>query len=183
MLETKILCLGVLLHGDATGYQIRKAFADGALGHIQDAGFGSIYPALGRLKTDGLVTATSVTQARRPAKKIYSITAKGRLAFLDALMGPAEPDRLRSDFLYLMMHAQLLPARGVEALFDTRQGEYARKIAGMESCGDGAHQTAGQRFVHGFGLAIYRAAHAYIEDHRHEVLHESLGVVTADAAE
>ncbi len=76
-----------------------------------------------------------------------------------------------------------LPARQVEALLDSRQGIYARKIAHMDACGDTSRWTEGQRFVRGFGQAIYQAAHAYIEEHRHEVLRESLGVEVADAAE
>ena len=182
-LDTKILCLGVLVDGDASGYEIRKAFEEGALGHIQDAGFGSIYPALNKLNTDGLVTVRSFAQDGRPAKKVYSITDKGRLAFLDALMGPPAPDRLRSDFLFLMMHAPLLPPRQVEAMLDRRQGEYARKIEKMEECDGTGQRSVGHRFVHGFGLAIYRAAHDYIDAHCHEVVSESLGIGLADAAE
>jgi DNA-binding PadR family transcriptional regulator len=169
------LCLGVLVHGDSSGYEIKKAFEEGALGHIQDASFSAIYPALARLHDEGLVTAKAIEQDGRPAKKVYSITPKGRMAFIDALIVPAEPDRLRSDFLFQMMFAQLLPARQVEAVIDARLADYAAKLAHMEDgCGHALMLTAGQRFVHGFGLAIYRAAQSYIEEHKHELLRESL---------
>ncbi len=49
-MDTKALCLAVLVRGDATGYEIRKAFEREVLGHIQDASFSAIYPALKRLK-------------------------------------------------------------------------------------------------------------------------------------
>ncbi|MCZ6511637.1 MAG: PadR family transcriptional regulator, partial [Alphaproteobacteria bacterium] len=48
-MDTKTLCLGVLTHGDASGYEIKKALEDGPFGHIQEIGFGSIYPALAKL--------------------------------------------------------------------------------------------------------------------------------------
>ncbi len=172
-MDTKTLCLAVLVRGDATGYEIRKTFERGVLGHIQVASFSAIYPALKHLKQRGLVTLTGVAQVGRPAKKIYSITPSGRMALVDALMSPLEPDRLRSDFLFHMLFVQLLPAQRLEALIEARLRQLRQIIADMEAYADGTH-TAGDRFVHGFGLAIYRAAERHIEQHKLELLRESL---------
>ena len=81
-MDVKSACLGVLACGDATGYEIRKQFEEGPFGHFFHAGFGSIYPALNRLQTEGLVSCMSLTQDRRPDKKIYTITAKGERTLL-----------------------------------------------------------------------------------------------------
>ena len=171
-MDTKALCLAVLVRGDATGYEIRKAIERGVLGHIQDASFSAIYPALKRLKQQDLVTRTGVAQMGRPAKRIYSITPLGRMALADALMAEPEPDRLRSDFLFQMLFAQLLPAHRLETIIEERL-EYLRqhidKIERMSKPGD-----TSDRFVHGFGLALCRAAEAYIEEHKLPLLRESL---------
>ncbi len=84
-----------------------------------------------------------------------------------------EPDRLRSDFLFHMLFAQLLPAQRLEALIEARLRHLRQIIADMEACADTTH-TGGDRFVHGFGLAINRAAERHIEQHKLELLRESL---------
>ena len=107
-MDTKSLCLAVLSYGDRSGYEIKKTFEDGPFSHIQEIGFSSIYPALARLLEDGLVSVTAHAQEGRPDKKVYSLTPKGRMALLDALDAPAEPDRIRSDFTFRMLFAHLL---------------------------------------------------------------------------
>jgi DNA-binding PadR family transcriptional regulator len=55
-MDVTTVCLGVLTLGDATGYEIRYMFEDGPFRYFTDAGFGSIYRALNRLRREGLVT-------------------------------------------------------------------------------------------------------------------------------
>ncbi len=172
-MDTKALCLAVLVRGDATGYEIRKAFERGVLGHIQDASFSAIYPALKRLKQQGLVTRTGVAQVGRPAKRIYSITPVGRMALVDALMAEPERDRLRSDFLFQMLFAQLLPAHRLETIIEERLEYLRQHIDNIERHMSEPGATS-DRFVHGFGLALSRAAEAYIEEHKLPLLRESL---------
>src|SRR3546814_3831085 len=77
-MDAKTLCLGVLSRGAASGYEIKKAFEEGPFSHFHQASFGSIYPALNALSADGLVAVRAQAQQKRPAKKIYSLTPKGR---------------------------------------------------------------------------------------------------------
>lgn len=172
-MDAKVLCLGLLARGETSGYEIRKSFEEGVLGHIQDASFGSIYPALGKLLDEGLATVRTVEQPGRPPKKLYSVTPKGRIALVDALMQPPEADRLRSDFLFRLLFAELFPTHRLETMVEARIDELGRKIAEMESCQED-HVAAGEHFLHGYGIAIYRAAHAYLEEHKHEILSQSL---------
>jgi PadR family transcriptional regulator, regulatory protein AphA len=171
--DAKVLCLGLLARGETSGYEIRKEFEEGVLGHIQDASFGSIYPALGKLLEDGLVTVRTVDQDGRPPKKLYSVTPKGRIALVDALMQPCEPDRLRSDFLFRMLFAELFPTRRLEALIADRIERLRQLVGELDSCAQD-QAGAGDRFLLGYGLAMYRTQLAYLEEHKHEVLTESL---------
>lgn len=172
-MDVKTVCLGVLSRGDASGYEIKKQLEEGPFAHFHGAGFGSIYPALGKLLEEGLVRCTNVEQAKRPAKKVYSLTPQGRLALTRALSQPPAPDAVRSDFLFILFFAELLSAREVETLIDERIAEYRAKAAQMEECAQ-QPMTAGQRFVHGFGLAYYGALADYLERHGHELVGEIL---------
>ncbi len=173
-MDTKTICLAVLSRGAASGYEIKKMCEEGVFHHIHEVGFGSIYPALGKLLEDGLVTVTDTPQEGRPSKKVYRLTPAGRIALLDALSTPPGQDRVRSEFLVRMLFAELLGARTIEDFLDNRLQFLQQRIADMENCECGEMPTVGERFVHGFGLAIYQAMEAYLREHGHEVVGASL---------
>ena len=170
-MDTKTLCLGVLCRGDATGYDIKKAFEEGPFAHFHVASFGAIYPALNTLSAGGLVIGTEMAQEKRPDKKVYSITAKGREAFFNALITPPSEDKVRSDFLFILFFAHILPTPRLAGLIDQRIAWYRDTLARMESC-EFAGRPPGQAFVHGLGLAVYRAAADYLEANRDRLLEE-----------
>ncbi len=169
-MDTKTLCLGVLTRGDASGYEIKKAFEDGPFGHIQEIGFGSIYPALAQLLKDELVTVTKYAQEGRPDKKVYSLTSAGRLSLLDALAEPTEADKVRSDFLFRMMFAQLLSPSALETMIDERMAVLTAAIARLEQCETDGFDYASEAFINGYALAIYRAMADYIEENRYQLV-------------
>ena len=173
-MDTKTLCLGVLTRGDASGYEIKKAFEDGPFGHIQEIGFGSIYPALAQLLKDNMVTVTQYAQEGRPDKKVYSLTSTGRLFLVDALDEPTEPDKVRSDFLFRMMFAQLLSPSALEGMIDERMAVLNSALERLEKCADEGFDHASEAFINGYALAIYRAMAGYIEEHRYQLVGESL---------
>lgn len=194
-MDSKTLCLGVLMLGDASGYEIKKHFAEGPFAHFHAVGFGSIYPALGTLLRDGLVTCTPTPQDRRPVKKVYSLTEAGRSAFRRALHVPPAPDVLRSDAMFILYFAEQLDAGHARAVLDNYLTLYRERVAFMErlkhECDAGCAIGPGRRFMRGLGLALYRAAADYMEAHRDELLSEldaepprgAGGQVTARAAE
>ncbi|HYE01551.1 MAG TPA: PadR family transcriptional regulator [Alphaproteobacteria bacterium] len=176
-MDVKILCLGVLSRGQATGYEIRKAFEEGPLSHFQDAGFGSIYPSLKKLSDQGLIAAGAAGDDARPDKKVYRITAAGRQALYDALLKVPGPDKVRSDFSFVLSFADLLPPRHLDRIVEDRIAEHRACVAAMERAmkGDDRHgMTEGERFVLGFGHAINKAMLQYLEEHRHEVIGAAL---------
>ncbi len=164
-MDSKTLCLAVLANGDASGYEIKKALEQAPFSHFQDTGFGSIYPALGKLTDDGLVRCTAMAQEKRPDKKVYAVTESGRRALINALMEPPAPDRYRSDFLFVLLQGHLLPPEHLLAIVDQRIAHYEERITHMECCAL-EHRPLGQQMVHGFGLALYRAASSYLRQHR-----------------
>ncbi|MCP4330017.1 MAG: PadR family transcriptional regulator [Alphaproteobacteria bacterium] len=172
-MDAKTLCLGILTHREASGYEIRKAFEEGPFHHFFDVGYGSIYPALNRLAEEGLVSCRAESQEKRPDKKVYSITEEGRLAFTNSLMEPLTRDKLRSEFLFFLFFADLLPSRHVERVVDDRIAEIKAQVARMESNDCGKTGDPCRQFVHGYGLALYRAIATYMEENKHILIDQA----------
>ncbi len=170
-MDVRTLCLAVLTKGEATGYEIKKMFEEGPFAHFQSASFGSIYPALSRLLSEGLVEARAQEQDGRPDKKVYSITPAGNAVVDEALTAMPEPDIFRSDFLFLLFFAIRLPEARVIELIDERVAWYRAKQehiaeqialrADVDCSGDPGRET-----VAGFGVALYRAAADYLESNK-----------------
>jgi DNA-binding PadR family transcriptional regulator len=164
-MDIRTLCLGVLTMGDATGYEIKKIFED-RLDLIFHASYGSIYPALNRLTDESLVSCEEFVQEKRPDKKIYSITAKGRYKFLEEIMKKPAPDRFRSEYLATIMFSHLLPAGTIAELIDQRIIERTEKIKDMASQCPSAPENA-EQFMCGYGQAVYQAEIDYLNENRH----------------
>ena len=166
-MDVRTICLGILTRGDATGYEIKKLFDDDGYQHFVEASFGSIYPALNRLTEEGLVLVREEAQTKRPDRKVYSITQKGRNTFVASLLKPLTEDRHRSPFVFAMLFADLLPIERVTAMLDTYENQIETKFAQLNE--PKPAQTTGERFVSGFGRAVYVAMLAFLRTHRHEI--------------
>lgn len=167
-MDAKTLCLGALMRGDASGYEIRKMYEDGPFSAFHAVSFGSIYPALNQMLADGLVTVCEMVQDGRPDKKVYAITDAGRDAFLRGLQADPGPDRYRSDTLFILAFGHLLPSGRRSALLDAHIDAYSRKLADLTACvSDDPGAPPGPQFVRGMGLAIYETVIRYITENRH----------------
>ena len=83
-MNVRTLCLGILSLQEASGYEIKKDVEDGLFSHFIEASFGSIYPALTQLASEGYVTVREEEQTGKPDKKVYAITDAGRNALAKA---------------------------------------------------------------------------------------------------
>ncbi len=167
-MDVRTICLGILTRGDATGYEIKKLFEDDGYQHFVEASFGSIYPALNRLTDEGYVSVRSEAQEKRPDRKVYSITPAGRSAFLASLLKPLPEDRHRSPFVFAMLFADLLPQSRVSGMLDDYIGQVGAKLAHLNGHDDASH-SSGERFVTGFGRAVYAAVLDFLTTHRAEI--------------
>lgn len=165
-MDSKTLCLGVLTLGDASGYEIKKQVEEGCFAHFHAASFGSIYPALAQLSTEGAVTFYTDSQDGRPDRKVYQITEAGRDRFRQALHVPPVADRVRSDAVFMLFFSELLDVAHRARVYDGYQDFYRQIIESMEQH-DVADMPPGARWAHGLGLTFYRAAEAYLRDNRH----------------
>jgi len=174
-MDVRTLSLGVLTHGPMTGYEIKKCVEEN-FRHFVSASYGSIYPALAELAAEGLVTLASVEQERRPDKKVYALTAKGRERLAADLLATAPRHRVRSEFLVLMCFAHLLPRAKVAASIDAMIGQYARwlhhEIEACEQAEASQPLSAGERFAIGYGRTVLNAALAYLKRQRDPFLRD-----------
>ena len=183
-MDIKTSCLGVLALRPASGYEIRKAFEEGPFSHFAEGGFGSIYPALGKLTEEGLVTFEVEAQEKRPDKKIYQITGAGRAALVDKLCETVPgDDKYKSDLLFILFFAAHLPDEKIRDVIDDRIAFYRAKLDHLGGCG-GAGDGSAPDLVREFGITVYSAAMDFLERHRQDFIGlAERGNTAADAAE
>jgi PadR family transcriptional regulator, regulatory protein AphA len=173
-MDVRTICLGILTRGDATGYEIKKLFEEEGTAFFVEASFGSIYPALNKLTEDGLVSVREEAQAKRPDRKVYTITPAGRQVFLESLLAPLPEDRFRSPFLFAMLFCDLLPQERVRRLLDDYIAQADLQLSRLEKELGEATSCNGERFVRDFGRTMYVAMLQYLRERRSEFRAEAL---------
>jgi DNA-binding PadR family transcriptional regulator len=168
-MNVRTLCLAILYFGDSTGYEIKKLSMEGKYSHFVDASFGSIYPALARLESEAMVTCREETQPGKPPRKVYSITEKGRSAFVDALMEPPAPDVFRSEFLLIAMCAEILPPPVIERAIDVRLLQLQAEIDHLNQIASEARHE-GTRWAVGYGLKCLGTSLDHLQTHRDKLI-------------
>lgn len=181
-MNVRTLCLAILINQDASGYEIRKASTEGEFAYFVDASFGSIYPALGKLEEEQLVTSRVEAQEGRPAKKVYSITEAGRNELMNSLFNDLDPDVYRSEFLLFALFAPRLPRSLVETRIKERMAAFEVEMAGMEKMR--AQITGGaDQWVLNYGMHCMQVAREYLSTHMHELIALARPEHDAEAAE
>ncbi len=161
-MDVRTLCLGILSLGDASGYEIRKMVAEGSFSFFSEASYGSIYPALTKLTSDGLVTCEELSQDKRPDKKVYSLTDQGRNVLTEKLSQGAGPDKHRSAFLAALLFAEAVSPERVRSLIEERIKQHVSKIERLNGLLE-EEMSPVSHFVISYGLAMQNAALDYLE--------------------
>lgn len=96
---TSYAVLGLLTFGEMSGYDVNKV-ADQSLAFFFTPAKSQIYSELRRLVSLGYATEREVEQDRRPDKRLYRITERGRRALRDWLnTAEVESAEIKSPFL------------------------------------------------------------------------------------
>lgn len=167
-MDVKTVCLGMLTEGEASGYDLKKAF-ESSFGHCFAAGYGSIYPALASLADSGCVSCEEIAQDGKPDRKVYRITDKGWDMLLAELANPSPSHKVRSEFLAQMAFAHLMAPEQVQTVLDSRirdADDNLRWIDEFESSCD-CEWPVGVRFTLGFGRAMLKTMKKYVQENRH----------------
>ena len=133
------LVLGLLSVRPMTGYEIKKRVGT-TLKSVTNASYGTLYPTLHKLLAEGAVLMTEYPQERRPARKVYQLTARGRQELEAWLRQPAEADHIRREFLLKLFLARDLPPDDIKALIQQRREETALHLAELRQMQAVAHE-------------------------------------------
>lgn len=155
-MNTQDLCLGVLHLCDASGYEIKKLFED-AFQHFQNPSFGSIYPALDKLTSNGMVSVRVEEQEKRPAKKVYSITSTGREHFVESLYRTEPVEVHKSDFFLLVFFAHLIDSEKFSEVLYKHEQKIKDELQQLLSLECTDSRTVGMQFTIDYGIAIKKA--------------------------
>jgi len=81
----RLIILGVLASRPMHGYEIKKQLEEWAVEEYVPISYGSIYYNLERMEREGLVSGESVKNSRRPERRLYRITERGRRELAELL--------------------------------------------------------------------------------------------------
>jgi DNA-binding PadR family transcriptional regulator len=94
----ELAVLGLLLEAPMHGYELRKRLT-GLLGAFRAFSYGSLYPTLRRMQTDGLIAEEELEGAAlkpRRARRVYQLTTPGRQRFAE-LVADTGPQNYTDD--------------------------------------------------------------------------------------
>ena len=171
-MNVRTLCLGILSLQEASGYEIKKDVEDGLFSHFIEASFGSIYPALTQLASEGYVTVREEEQTGKPDKKVYAITDAGRNALAKAISVSPAKDKYKSEFLCQMLLRDYLSPEMVLVAIQKQLDDLNEDLARIAEC---SHQAAighGSHFVADYGNAVLTAGVKCLEQKRAELLQQ-----------
>lgn len=168
-MRVKTLCLGALCLGESTGYDIKKLF-EAAFNHFHGASFGSIYPSLQQLESEGLVSHRVEAGEKHPDRKLFHVTDEGRASFLAELAQTPASEQLRSEFLVLLFFAHLLPTEVLQQKLDEMEAHYLKEQAYLESIAECSGHTSGINFTIGMGQAVLRTKLEFLHSQRDALL-------------
>lgn len=166
-MDVKTVCLGILTDGPASGYDMKKCF-ESSFSHFFPAGYGSIYPALATLASNGLVEFEEVLQEGKPDRKVYSITEKGREELMRGLSNPDPSHKVRSEFLATLWFAHLMSGEQINTVIDGKLEEIEKFLDVINQLPDCKRDSApkGALFVAGFGKHMASEFRKYIQNNR-----------------
>src|SRR5262245_58044512 len=120
--------LGILARGPLSGYDLARNLQM-PVGYFWQANHSHIYPELAHLEAEGLVRHEVVLQARRPSKKIYSMTDAGREALQQWVGTPGEIGAPRDELLLKVFSLWLIERQQAIALIRIQEQRYLEQLA------------------------------------------------------
>jgi DNA-binding PadR family transcriptional regulator len=127
-MSVKYAMLGILAQKDLHGYELKSSF-DEKVGEFWSLNYGQIYSTLDRLEKEDLVTHDRQAQDKRPDRKIYSITKKGRKELDEWLAAPINRVRaLRDEFFIKLVFTGKDNPGPVLDLIEKQKALYLRQM-------------------------------------------------------
>lgn len=126
-MSLKYVILAALLEGESSGYDLAKQF-DRSIANFWHATPQQLYAELARLADDGLVSATTVLQERRPNKRLVSLTDTGRADLARWAAEPSRPPSIKDEVTLKVYAADLVDPEVVLDRLRARRDDHAAKL-------------------------------------------------------
>lgn len=123
--------LAALLEGETSGYELAKRF-DVSVANFWTATPQQLYRELERLEEEGLLRGRVVEQRRRPNKRVFTVTAAGRLELHTFIAQPARPTAIRDDLLVKLQGADDDDLAAAQDAVAERLEQARGKLAGYD---------------------------------------------------
>ncbi|MEV4126541.1 PadR family transcriptional regulator [Nocardia sp. NPDC049707] len=128
MLELAIL--GLLLEAPMHGYELRKRLT-GLLGPFRAFSYGSLYPALRRMQTDGLIAEENIAGVTRRARRVYQLTPAGRARFTELLADTGPQNYTDDGFGVHLAFFSRTPAEARMRILEGRRRQVEERREGL----------------------------------------------------
>ncbi|MHC1784252.1 MAG: PadR family transcriptional regulator [Anaerolineaceae bacterium] len=149
-MDIRYTILGFLDWKPLSGYDLKKLIARSDL-FYWSGNNNQIYTALIQLHKEELVTLQVELQENLPARKIYTITEKGRAEFHRWLFSAPELPEIQNNFLIQLAWADCLSEPELDGLLERYEGEIAVQMkmreAQAERAGDHPGRTPREKFL------------------------------------
>jgi DNA-binding PadR family transcriptional regulator len=124
--------LASLLDGEASGYDLAKAF-DSSVANFWTATPQQLYRELDKLAAAGLIEARVVEQVRRPNKRMFRLTRAGREALAAFTAAHPRATAIRDELLVKVQAVEAGDARAVSAAVAERRDLARTKLEQYEN--------------------------------------------------
>jgi PadR family transcriptional regulator, regulatory protein AphA len=161
--------LGLLQDQPHHGYDLYQRFGDPVgLGQVWHLGMSQMYAELKTLQARGWVSLVVEQQDPRPAKKIFSLTSKGRGAFEEWMAAPSRGLReMRVEFIAKLYFARLKGVRDISALVACQEKSLREELGKLQKEKASPHGTDGYVLaVHTFRTGQIKAAMEWLKSIR-----------------
>ena len=111
--------LGLLAHKPFSGYDMKRV-VDRSTRFFWAGSYGQIYPELRRLEREGLIEGEDAPNGGR-TRRVYRLTAAGRDALREWLLGSATTIEYRDESLLRLFFADNLPREQALGLLEARR--------------------------------------------------------------
>jgi DNA-binding PadR family transcriptional regulator len=119
--------LGLLSWKPASGYDLKRIISGSEI-FYWSGNNNQIYKSLLELEKEGLVSHQVQQQESLPAKKLYTITDKGRAELRQSLLATPEAPETRKTILVHLAWAELLPDEELLALIEAYEEELTTRL-------------------------------------------------------
>jgi DNA-binding PadR family transcriptional regulator len=132
--KSKYAVLGMLSIAPMSGYDIKKQ-VETSISNFWTESYGQIYPVLKNLIAEKFVSKTVESEAGKPDRHVYSLTARGRKELRRWLLEGFAPKIQRNEFLLkLFFGEEITPKANIAHVeqFRELQRELLRKYGAVE---------------------------------------------------